>query len=338
MTPRERLLRSLAAEATDRPPCICTGGMMNMAVGELMELAGAYLPHAHTDSRAMATLARAAYEQGAFENVGVPFCMTVEAEALGAPVELGNREIEPRVTGYVMQTAADWRRLGTMNLAAGRCAVVLQALGLLREECPDVPVIGNLTGPLSVATSLLEPMVFYRALRREPESVHSFLSHVTAQLIRFGQAQLAAGAQVIAIADPSGTGELLGPKHFAAFAVPYLRRLVQALQAQGAEVIVHICGQMKEVFPQMDQIPAQALSFDAVVPMSEARRALPDRVLMGNVSTYALELASPEKIRTLTRVCRRGGANIIAPACGLGMRSPLRNLQAMRAAAEERET
>lgn len=74
---------------------------------------------------------------------------------------------------------------------------------------------------------------------------------------------------------------------------------------------------------------ADALSFDAVVPMKEARANLGDRVLMGNVSTFALEFGDEERVEKLTKFCVRGGSDIIAPACRLGTRSPITNIQAI---------
>ena len=43
-----------------------------------------FFPEAHYDAEKMAALAKAVYDKGFFENYGVPFCMTVEAEAMGA--------------------------------------------------------------------------------------------------------------------------------------------------------------------------------------------------------------------------------------------------------------
>ena len=51
------------------------------------------------------------------------------------------------------------------------------------------------------------------------------MEFITDQLTAFGRAQIAAGADVIAISDPSGTGEILGPKYFEEFAVTYINRL-----------------------------------------------------------------------------------------------------------------
>ncbi len=336
LTPKERLSRIVAGEKADRPACICPGGMMNMVTTDLMEAVRTYLPEAHTDARKMADLAKAVFEEGCFENCGVPFCMTVEAEEMGARVDLGSKIHEPHVIGYIMSTVSDYKRLKPINLHKGRVKVALEAIRILKKETTDVPIVGNLTGPISVASSLMEPVVFYKELRKKREEAHAFLSFVTDQLISFGRAQVAAGADVIAISDPSGTGEILGPKYFEEFAVTYINRLLEGLPKEKMGTIVHICGQMQPVYREVDKIRSNALSFDSIVSMKEAKKRLPGRVLMGNVSTYALEFGTPERVGILTKSCIEAGSDILSPACGLGMRSPLANVKAILAALEQK--
>ena len=71
------------------------------------------------------------------------------------------------------------------------------------------------------------------------------MEFITDQLIAFGQAQIEAGADVIAISDPSGTGEILGPKYFEEFAVTYINQSAGFdFKKTKLGTIVHICGQM----------------------------------------------------------------------------------------------
>lgn len=329
LTPKERLQCVFNHEKTDRPPCICPGGMMNMVTSELMSEVSVYLPEAHTDAEKMAALAKAVYEKGCFENYGVPFCMTVEAQEMGAKVSMGSNVCEPHVTEYVIGSVCDWKKLNTVNPDSGRANVVLDAIRILKEQSQGVPVVGNLTGPVSTASSVMEPVIFYKELRRKNKEAHEYMEFVTDQLIAFGRAQIEAGADVIAISDPSGTGEILGPKYFKEFAVTYINKLLDALQEETMGTIVHICGQMSPVYKEVNEIHSNVLSFDSVVPMKEAREHLKDRVLMGNVSTYALEFGDPDRVKMLTKGCVKSGSDIISPACGLGMKSPLANVQAI---------
>lgn len=329
MNAKERLQSVFHHAPVDRPPCICPGGMMNMITTELMDHAEVHWPAAHTDPALMAKLALKSYQEGCFENVGVPFCMTVEAEAMGAAVTLGSDIYEPHVCAYAISSVSEWKTLRRLDPNAGRAKVVLDAISLLREQKLDAPIIGNITGPVSTASSLMEPSVFYKELRKRPEDAHAFMQFVTEQLICFARAQLDAGADVIAISDPSGTGEILGPRFFQEYAVKYLNLLLDALQQDKLGTIVHICGQMHNVYPQLALVHCDALSFDAVVSMREAKEKLPGRVLMGNISTFALQSGNPDRVAQLTRYSVKSGADIISPACGLGTQSPLGNIQAI---------
>jgi [methyl-Co(III) methanol-specific corrinoid protein]:coenzyme M methyltransferase len=228
-----------------------------------------------------------------------------------------------------------FRSLPSVHTDHGRAKVVLDAIRLLKEETSDVPIVGNLTGPVSTASSIMEPVTFYKELRRKNAEAHAYMEFITDQLIAFGKAQIEAGADVIAISDPSGTGEILGPKYFREFAVKYINKLLDGLQSEETGTIVHICGQMRSVYEEINDVHSNALSFDSVVPMKEARAHLKDRVLMGNVSTYALEFGEPEKVKALTENCMKNGADIISPACGLGMKSPLVNVQSILSRVQE---
>lgn len=90
LSPKERLLRTFEKKTVDRPPVICPGGMMNAAIVEIMNSTGHTLPMAHHDDRLMSSLAKDVQNQTGFENFGIPFCMTVEAEVLGSEIDYGS--------------------------------------------------------------------------------------------------------------------------------------------------------------------------------------------------------------------------------------------------------
>lgn len=329
MNEKERLMRALKHEEVDRPPVVCPGGMMNMVTTDLMKVAGVKWPEAHTDAQMMADLSYASYKNGCFENVGLPFDMVAEAEQMGAEITLGSEVFEPHVTGYAIESIFDWTSLKPMDMNTGRIKVILEAMKILKKKDPDVPIIGNITGPISTASSVMEPTRFYKDLRKHKKEANEYLTFVTEQLIEFAKAQIEAGADVITVADPSGTGEILGPKLFEEYTVKYLNMFYDAIKDYSVGTICHICGQMKAVYKEMDEVRSDALSFDSIVPMQQARKELNDRVLMGNISTYALEFGDKDRVAKLTRAAESSGTNIISPACGLGTKSPIANIQAI---------
>lgn len=329
LSPKDRLNKVLKREEVDRPPCICPGGMMNMVVKEASDEGDAKLPEAHSDGNLMADLAININEKGCFENYGVPFCMTVEVEGLGAKVDMGSDIFEPRVIEYPIDSVSNWRDISKIDFEKGRVKVVTDAIKILKDKNTNVPIVGNLTGPISVASSMIEPVSFYKALRKQNEESHKFLDFVSDQLILFAEKQIESGADFIVMSDPSGTGEILGPKLFEEFTVKYVNKIIDSLKSKGIPIAVHICGQMKSVYSQVSKINSDVMSFDSIVSINESRKYLGDKLLMGNVSTYVLEYGDPDKVSDITDKCIRDGADIIAPACGLGMRSPIENIRAM---------
>lgn len=335
LTPKDRLFLVLKGKSVDRTPCICPGGMMNMIIEEVMDLTGYKWPEAHVNPKIMANLAAGVYENGGFENVGVPFCMTVEAEAMGANVFLGTKITEPRVTYYIIDSVAKWRNLKNINVNEGRAKVVLDAIKILKEKNLDIPVIANLTGPVSTASSLMEPTIYYKELIRKPKEAHEMMDFITDNLITFGKAQLLAGAQVLTISDPSGTGEILGPKCFREYAVPYLNKIVDSLKsfAEGG-IIIHICGRLKSIYKELNELHSDAVSFDSITSVKQVCENVENKAIMGNVSTFALQNSYEEDIRKISNNCIKFGVNILSPACGIGTKTPLKNIQMMVKAAK----
>lgn len=330
LDPRERLLRVLGRQPVDRPPVLCPGGMMNAAIVEIVESAGSLLPAAHADSSQMAELATVVQRLTGFENLGAPFCLTVEAEALGSEVDYGSVSCEPKIRA---EAFADLREVPIRPvselLAGGRIGAVAEAVSRLNARHADIPVIGNVSGPISTAASLVEPTVFYKGLRKHREAAHRLLGYVTDFLIEYARILCDSGASVITIGDPSATGEILGPRLFAEFAVLYLNRLADGIRATGTPAIVHICGDIAPVREQIPLLACDAISTDAMVDLPALKRDFPGLITMGNLSTFLLQFGDPERVEARTARLLRDGVDIISPACGLSTSTALDNIRAL---------
>lgn len=335
MNPKERLYKVLKGEEVDRVPCICPGGMMNMIIEDVMDIEDVSWPKAHTNPSMMADLTYGMYKNNAFENLGVPFCMTVEAESMGAKVYMGTKNTEPRVTEYPITSSEEYKTLKNIDVNKGRAKVVLDAIEILKSRDLKVPIIANLTGPVSLASSLMEPMIYYKEIRKKPEKVHEFMEFVTNNLIIFGKAQLEAGADILTISDPSGTGEILGAKNFNEFAIPYLNKIIDELKsyAKGG-TIIHICGRLKSIYKELNSLHSDAISFDSITSVSQVKANVYNKVIMGNVSTFALENSEKSSLENICESCLNSGVDILSPACGIGVRTKLDNIQVLKKCVE----
>jgi len=192
-------------------------------------------------------------------------------------------------------------------------------------------VIASLSGPVSTAASVVTPLTFLKELRTRPQDAHRVLDYVTRLLVEYAREVIANGADVIAIGDPTATGEILGPRIFEDFAVRYLNQLCDAVHASGKQVIVHICGDMSKSRNQLANLHADAISVDALVNLKQLKLDFPQINTMGNVSTALLEFGDADKVSRNTARLVRDGIDIISPACGLSTSTGLDNIRSLTA-------
>ncbi|HJV64807.1 MAG TPA: uroporphyrinogen decarboxylase family protein [Geomonas sp.] len=337
LSPKERLLDTLGKKLVDRPPVICTGGMMNAAIVDVMNHTGHTLPEGHFRADLMAELATDVHHDTGFENFGIPFCMTVEAEVLGSDIDFGTLSCEPKIAREPFASTAEvvFRDPRKM-LDTGRIQAVAQAGHLLSRANPDIPVIGSVTGPVSTAASLVDPMAFLKELHKKREQSHRVMDYLSGFLIAFARLLVDNGATAICIGDPTATGEILGPRLFDEYAVAYLNKVIDGIHATGVPVLVHICGEMRAVKPSIPKLHCDAISTDAFVNLRLLKEEYPQLTTMGNLSTFLLELGEPDKVSRQTANLVNDGIDIISPACGLSTSSSICNIQAMTSTVKDR--
>ncbi len=338
------LLKALRGEETPRAAVVCPGGMMSLVVTEVLAAEGIRLADAHGDAGTMARLALAMQRATGFDNVAMPFCMTVEAERWGATVDLGNDLTQPKVRGTVLASDGT-RRLSKPDFRAGRAATLLEAIRISRRERPDLPVIGNLVGPFSVLAMLADSLMVLRWTRRRPEVVDAYLAEITEGLAQFGALQLDAGADAICIAEPTATGEILGGELFGRFARPALHKLVSAVKKGSgpltpsggltpfSPVIIHICGDVKAIERELFALTPDAMSFDSMVSLPALAAKGPPWLVMGNVDAFLLERGPASRVAERARTLAEKGVRLLAPACGVVPTTPITHLRALRDAA-----
>jgi len=334
LSPRERLLLALEGKPTDRPPVICPGGMVTMATQSAMSTSECRWPEAHSDAEAMARLVFATQEETSLECLSVPFCMTVEAEALGCVVDMGNETVLPHVSAEAFRGPGDLSSLPSFDPArSGRCPVVLEALGILRAANLLYPVIGAVVGPVSLAATVMEAGQFLRLARKDSEVAESLVSRMEDVALSFAVAQHSAGAHCVMIAEPTATGEVLGGRHFGKLARPALYRLLRALRDRRIPTILHICGDLGPLLGELRELLRMvggplAISVDAVVSGRTLSEGLPGCVTVGNVDAVLLERGAPATIENAAH----GAAcefQVVSPACGIVPTTPAANLRAL---------
>jgi len=326
VTPKERFLAALSRKELDRPAVGCVTQSVTV---DQMDVVGVHWPEAHTDARMMATLGAAGAKVFGFENARIPFCLTVEAEALGATVDLGKVDRTPMVKKHPFESDAD-PVFDKDFINKGRAKTVIEATKILKKEVGnELPIVVGTTGPVTIAGHMIGTETLLLMMITEPETVHKF-TKVAAQMEKeYQKALAAAGADVIAMSDPSASTDMMSAEMFDEFAKPYIKECWP--ESGDAKKILHICGNTTVLLDHMIATGADGLSIEEKVNPFEAVKIVDNRcALVGNMGVVRpLLQGTPDDCRQAALQIKEAGFNIVAPGCGLAARVPKANIEAM---------
>lgn len=298
---------------------------------EAMKQVDASWPQAHRDPRRLARLAASTFELTGVPCCTVPFCLTLEGEALGCPVEWGSQATQPQIMEHLESSFDDFAVPGDI-LSRGRIPALLEAISLLAASQRDVqPVNMKVVGPLTLACTLFGAERILLATIEEPDAVKRLLNVLAQFAIELSRAAIQAGADTITVADPAASGDLLSADQFVEFALPYEAQVFATVPVPTA---LHICGYTIDLMPHIGATGALAFSFEEKVEVKDARRLLGDVVSIGNVAPVRTLLnGGPDDVLREARKCFADGVDLLAPGCAVPPLTRLENLRAMAAAA-----
>jgi [methyl-Co(III) methanol-specific corrinoid protein]:coenzyme M methyltransferase len=298
-----------------------------------MEEIGVYWPEAHSDPGNMAELSLTTYDHTSLEVAGVPYCLSIEAEALGCFTEVGNRKDSiPQVTGTPYAGFEDVKVPDDL-LTAGRLPVILEAINMLKEQIGDtLPIVAGMSGPFTLACYLagIEPML--KGLIRKPDKYMGFIELASEVGAIYGQALMEAGADVVSIADPSASSDIISPRMFRGIVKPAITRVVGAIDGYS---FLHICGNSTPIIRDMAETGVDSINISDKVDVSQAKQLVGGLTkITGNISTtVTLALKKPVDVLAECRAAIDAGVDILAPSCGLAPMTPNENIRAIVEAA-----
>jgi [methyl-Co(III) methanol-specific corrinoid protein]:coenzyme M methyltransferase len=326
MTPKERFMAALSGEKLDRPAVGCTTQSVTV---DQMDAVGVRWPEAHSDAKMMAALGAAGAKVFGFENVRIPFCLTVEAEIFGAKVDMGKRDRTPMIKNHVFDPK-DTPAYPEDFLGMERVRTVLEAVRILKDQVGnELPIVVGTAGPTTIAGHLIGTESMLMMMLTQPDTVHKFLKASCAMEKQYIQALVAAGADVIAMSDPNASSDMLSVPMFDTFARPYIKEAWA--EVKGAKKILHICGNTTKMLDHMIATGADGLSIEEKVDPAKAVQIVNGRAaLVGNMGVVQpLLMGTPEECTAVALKIKEAGFNIIAPGCGLAARVPKANIEAM---------
>ncbi|HIJ14875.1 MAG TPA: MtaA/CmuA family methyltransferase [Methanosphaera sp.] len=330
----ENLKAALNGEEVEKTPAISATAA---AVEEAFPGAGVSWPSAHLNADEMAKLGISLHEQAGLECARVPFDLTAEAEAFGCEVDLGDMEATPTLKSHAPFDDVEDLEVPDDFANQGRLPVIIESIEILKNEYPDVPVVVGMAGPFTLAGHLLGVEDLVKMLKTDSFVVEDVVEVALDAQTELVEAFNDVGVDVICVADPTSSPELLSPDDFFDFAQPALEDLSGAMDTQS---ILHICGNSLPIMEGMLTSGFSGASFEEAVDVAEARKIQEDEgadtVLVGNISTSQTLFSKPtEEVKAEVTAALEKGIDVLAPSCGIAPKSPLANIQAFVEARDE---
>ena len=314
----------------DRMPCF---GANSTVTYEQMEKAQAFWPEGHENGEIMAKQAMAAHTVLGFDAVRVPFSQTFEAEALGCKIKPGRAvdgsEGIPGIDHPPPYKLDDPIEFPDDFLSRGRIPELLKAVRILKDQLDgEVPVIGGIIGPFTIAAALVDMVPLLKASLKTPEKMVPFLEVAEKAGTELAGALIEAGADIICCEDMTASPMLVSPHTYRDYELEYQRK-----QFEGISVpkILHICGNVDKIVEWMGQTGADILSLEPKASGKLAREKCgPGIVLMGGADTArTLYLKDTQTVMQECEQTIADGIQILAPGCSVAPGTPIENLLAL---------
>jgi hypothetical protein len=195
----------------------------------------------------------------------------------------------------------------------------------------DLSIHGSVYSPFTHFVELFGYEPALMALVTDPGRVHAVLDLLTGNVIAWGLALAARGADALDLSSAFVAAPFLSRRAYREFVLPYERRVNQALKAAGAIVYTHSCGKIGDRIDLLAE--TGTCGIDTLDPpplgnceLAEAKRAFGHRLFFkGNMNSVALlryrtrEEVLAEATRPLL-VGKPGAGYILSTACSVAPR------------------
>jgi uroporphyrinogen decarboxylase len=320
---RDRLQRTIAGEAADRPPVVLWR-------------------HFPGDDQRAADLTRSLvrYQQH-FDFDLVVAAPSVHFSVTGYGLQdawQGSASGQRTVIRPGVQRSLDWTTLGVLDPLRGDSGKQLQCLNLLEQAdaLRDVPFVQVIYSPLTQAAHLAGRDMLLRHLRSAPDRLHSGLNSLTESTLRFiHEMRRTAAAGILYMMDMANYGSL-SLAEYQAFGVPYDRKILDSLPDNRWFNVAYLPG-LIPMLSLAGSYPVQVLGWqdaDGQIALDEADIGHFNGAIWGGLSAHEhLVSGTPAMVRDAVRqaLTRRADGRLIV-GCGapLPVTVPLSNLQAAR--------
>jgi len=163
------------------------------------------------------------------------------------------------------------------------------------------PFYTNGTSPYNTleGTFGFQPMMY--ALAEQPDLVHHILENRMPRPSARLLAERQLGIGIMFIEECMASADIISPKMYLEFAHRYDRQAIELYESMGFRTVLYFSGNLMPLLPYLNELPFTAIIFEEDrknygIDLAQIRRALPEKVLFGNVDAAWLERATDQEV------------------------------------------
>ncbi len=341
MTNRERVHALLNREKPDRVPIYPFGGSFSLI----------HAGYSIADMFSNPEIALAAQRKAAedFDWILVPsmFYAAFGGWEFGGEIKWPEKETDqaPTVARHPVKTPEEVMNLKVPDIA-GAGIIPLQKhfcdlASRVNHEYKPWRVAIQMEGTFTFASNITGVDLFSRWIIKRPDVAH----HMMRLTVDFEVALLEYfkglyGTEYVLLwgGDPVSSNQLISPKTFEVFNLPYRKELHEKALDMGFKTIfMHICGEQNQNLPYWARIPMGnpgIVSFGHEVDLEQAAKYFPNDIVVGNLNPTIIQTGTPEEVYEASRGVIEKGKGLpcgfmFAPGCQLPPKAPIENVQVM---------
>ncbi len=254
----------------------------------------------------------------------------------------------PTIVRFPVKFEDDIDNLQVPDVKKAGMVPLMMEVSKLQEKSGAALIECVSLGPWSLACNIASVETVCRWCLKKADLVHQLEKKVlpfSIAVIRYWKETFSAD-RVLPWVGGSATAsnQLISPKIFEQFVLPYMKQLYDEVHAMGFKhIFCHICGEQNSNLPFWAQLNFGSpgiVSIGHEVDLEKAARYFPGNIIMGNMEPAILLTKTPEEVYQATgAVIEKGkkcqGGFMLAPGCEMGPKTPEDNIWAMMQAVSD---
>jgi uroporphyrinogen decarboxylase len=340
----DRVSRLLAGETVDAIPVFPLGIRGFAAIN-----AGFTLADAYADGRKSCEAELAAQEQYGFDGFPNYAYGGLGAWEFGGQVRFPESEFEqaPVVVRYPAATEEEAVALGLPSDTAAAGAMPIGLAHSRRAAEAGATIITPPAGVFSTACNLCGVQQMARWMMKKPLLAHRLMGLSRDFLMRMVEVWVETfGSDIVMYnAEPSAANQVISPRHFEEFVLPYAVEVHSHALRLGIEhIMTHVCGDQNLNLQHWARIPMGdpgLLTFGPEVDLKTAIDVFGDSsIIAGNIESSLIQRGHPTELHEACHAAMRKGQHaprgfVLMSGCGYPPRAPAFHLYTIVKAARD---